>query len=58
MVMKIFIDHDQQWRPSHNAVTHMRNKNSNIQGRSPNMVKEIFHIIRNFLKGRIRSLRE
>ena len=28
-------------------VTHMRNKNSNNQGRSPNVVKVIFHTIRN-----------
>ena len=26
------------WRSSHYAVKHMRNKNSNIQGRSPNEV--------------------
>ena len=26
------------WRISHNALTHMRNKNSNIQGRSANVV--------------------
>ena len=35
------------WRSSHNAVTHVLNKNSNIQGRSPNVVKVIFHTIRN-----------
>ena len=34
------------WRSSHYAVTHVRNKNSNIQGRSPNMVKVLFHTIR------------
>ena len=28
-------------------VMHMYNKNSNNQGRSPNVVKVIFHIIRN-----------
>ena len=28
------------------AVTHVRNKNSNIQGRSPNVVKVFFHTIR------------
>ena len=27
------------WRSSHSAVTHVRNKNSNIQGRSLNVVK-------------------
>ena len=31
------------WRSSHYAVAHVRNKNSNIQGRSPNVVKVIFH---------------
>ena len=35
------------WRSSHYAVTHVRNKNSNIQGRSPNVVKVTFHVIRN-----------
>ena len=35
------------WRSSHYAVTHMRNVNSNNQGRSPNVVKVIFHTIRN-----------
>ena len=29
------------------AVTHVRNKNSNIQGKSPNVVKVIYHTIRN-----------
>ena len=33
------------------AVTHMRNKNSNIQGRSPNVVKVIFHTTETALKG-------
>ena len=33
------------WRSSHYAVTHVRNKN--IQGRSPNVVKVIFHATRN-----------
>ena len=28
-------------------VTHMHNKNSNIQGRSPNVIKVLFHTIRN-----------
>ena len=28
-------------RSSHQAVTHVRNKNSSIQGRSPNVVKVI-----------------
>ena len=35
------------WRSSHYAVTHVHNKNSNIQGRLPNVVKVIFHTIRN-----------
>ena len=35
------------WRSSHYAVTHMCNKNSNIQGRSPNVVKVFFYTIRN-----------
>ena len=30
------------WRSSHYAVRHMPNKNSNIQGRSPNVVKSDF----------------
>ena len=30
------------WRSSHYTVTHVRNKNSNIQGNSPNLVKVIF----------------
>ena len=39
------------------AVTHERNKNSNIQGRSPNVIKVIFHK-ELLLKERIRSLWE
>ena len=35
------------WRSSQYAEMHVRNKNSNIQGRSPNVVKVIFHAIRN-----------
>ena len=35
------------WRSSHCAVTHVCNKNSNIQGRSPNVVKVISHAIGN-----------
>ena len=35
------------WRSSHYEVRHMRNKNSSIQGRSPYVVKVIFHTIRN-----------
>ena len=38
---------------SHYVVTHMRNKNSNIQGRSPNVVKVIFHTQGTALKGKI-----
>ena len=33
--------------PIANNFAHMRNKNSNIQGRSPNVVKVIFYTIRN-----------
>ena len=36
----------EHWRSSHNAVTHVGNTNSNIEGRSPYVVKVIFHIIR------------
>ena len=35
------------WCSSHFAVTQVGNKNSNIQGRSPNVVTVIFHTIRN-----------
>ena len=35
------------WLSSHYTVTHVRNKNSNIQGRSLNVVKVIFNAIRN-----------
>ena len=38
------------WRSSHYAITLMLNKNSNIQGRSPKVVKVIFHTIRNCSK--------
>ena len=34
-------------RSSHYAITHVRNKDNNIQGRSPHLVKVIFHTIRN-----------
>ena len=34
------------WHSSHYAVTRVRNKNSNIQRRSPNVVKAIFHATR------------
>ena len=34
------------------AVTHVRNKNSNIQERSPNVVKGIIHTIRSNIQGR------
>ena len=39
--------HRFHWRSSHYVVTHVRNKNRNIQGRSPNVVKVIFHATRN-----------
>ena len=35
------------WHSSHYAVTHVYNKNSNIQVRSPYVVNVIFHTIRN-----------
>ena len=35
------------WRSSHYAGMHVRNKN-NVKGRSPYVVKVIFHTIRNF----------
>ena len=35
-------DHN-HWHSSNYAVKHVRNRNSNIQGRSPNVVKVIFH---------------
>ena len=38
------------WRSFHDAFTHVRNKSSNIQGRSPNVVKVIFLTIRNCSK--------
>ena len=38
------------WRSSHYAVTHVRNKNSNIHGRSLNVVIVIFHPKRNCSK--------
>ena len=34
-------------RSSHYAVTHVRYKNSNNQGSSPNVVKVVFHSVRN-----------
>ena len=36
-----------QTKGSHYTSTHMGNKNSNIQGRSSNIVKVIYHTIRN-----------
>ena len=44
----IYLKDMYHWPSSHYAVTHVRNKNSNIQGRSPNVVKVIFHTIRNY----------
>ena len=40
--------YDFHWRSSDYAVTHMCNENSNVEGRSPNVVKVIFHSIRNY----------
>ena len=45
-LMSWYICYCWHWRSSHYAVTHVRNKNSNIQGRSPNVVSVIFHAIR------------
>ena len=36
----VFIVHHHHWRSSHYAVTHVRNENSNIQGRSPYVVSD------------------
>ena len=36
--------------------THVRDKNSNIQGRSPNVVKVIFHTLRNCSQRKKNSL--
>ena len=41
-----------QWRSFHYAVAHVRNKNSNIQGRSPKVVKVILNTIKTDLKGK------
>ena len=46
------------WRSSHCAVTHVRNKKSYFQGRSPNVVKVIFHTIRNCSGSKFVPLRE
>ena len=48
------------WRISHYAVKHVRNKDSNIQGRSPtcNVVKVIFHTIRNCWGSKFLPIRE
>ena len=46
-VMKICVSINGHWRSSHYAIMNVRNKNSNIQGRSPNVAKVIFHTIRN-----------
>ena len=39
------------WSTPHYTVTHMSNKNSNIQGRSSNVIKVIFHTKRNCSSG-------
>ena len=49
--------HCRHWRSSHYAVTHVHNKNSNIQERSPNVVKsDIPYHKELLLKERIRFL--
>ena len=37
----LFINMRHHWRSSYYVVTHVRNKNSNIQGRSPSVVEVI-----------------
>ena len=44
---ELYMPTHEHWRSSRYTVTHVRIKNSNIQGRSPNVVKVIFNIIRN-----------
>ena len=44
---KLFMLTHEHWRSSNYTVMHLHIKNSNIQGMSPNVVKVIFHIIRN-----------
>ena len=39
------------WRSSHYAVSHVRNKNNNSQGRSPNVAKVISMPLGTALKG-------
>ena len=51
--------YDGHWRCPHYAVTYLRNKNSNIQGSSPNVVIVFFSYYEELLiKERIRSLWE
>ena len=50
MAVFILLASPLHWRSSHFTLTHMLNKNSNIQGRSPIVVKVIFHTIRNCSK--------
>ena len=49
---------DHHWCSSHYTVSHVRNKNFNIQGRSPNVVKYFPYHKELLLKERIRSLWE
>ena len=56
MKCSLFIFFFSHWRSSHNAFTHVRNKNSNIQGRSPYVDFPCHKELR--LKERIRSLWE
>ena len=41
-----------QWRSFHYAFAYVLNKNSTFQGRSPKVVKVIFHTIKTDLKGK------
>ena len=45
---RLSISEEYHWRSSHYAVTHVLNKNSNIQGRSTDVVEMIFHTKRNY----------
>ena len=44
------LENMEHWRSPHYAVTHVRNKYGNIQGRSPKMIKVIFNAIKNCSK--------
>ena len=54
-VCKNIVSKDIHWHSSHYAVTHVRNKNSNIQGRLPNVVSDFQYHKELILKERICS---